>query len=159
MKSKFFILSLVFVFIYGCKENIKSNEVIEDIVELPLETKLSLKGTWELKGFYNYQDNVIVDSFSNNTISRQIKMYSETKVMWCKLRPADSTEFFGYGSYDYEDGMLTENLDFGSTFMNEVITENKEFNFQLQLHPNKFEQIELDEDGDRIYSENYVRIE
>jgi hypothetical protein len=43
--------------------------------------------------------------------------------------------------------------------MNDVIAENKEFNFQLQLSPNHFEQIELDEDGDRIYSENYVRIE
>jgi len=159
MKSKFFILSLVFVLIYGCKENIKSNEVLEEIEELPLETKLSLKGTWELKGFYNYQNNVIVDSFSNNTISRQIKMYSDTKVMWCKLRPTDSTEFFGFGSYSYADGILTENLDFGSTFMNEVIAENREFNFQLQLHPDRFEQIELDEDGDRIYSENYVRIE
>jgi hypothetical protein len=29
--------------------------------------------------FYNYKDNVVVDSFSNNTISRQIKMYSDTK--------------------------------------------------------------------------------
>ena len=86
-------------------------------------------------------------------------MYSDTKVMWCKLRPADSTEFFGFGSYSYENGMLTENLDFGSTFMNEAIAENKEFNFQLQLHPDRFEQIQLDMDGNRIYSENYVRIE
>jgi hypothetical protein len=86
-------------------------------------------------------------------------MFSDTKVMWCKLRPADSTEFFGYGSYSFEDGELTEVLDFGSSFMNEVILEQKEFSFQLQLHPNRFEQIELDEDGNKIYSENYVRIE
>jgi hypothetical protein len=119
----------------------------------------NLRGTWELVGFYNYQDNVVVDSFSNNTISRQIKMYSDSKVMWCKLLKSDSIEFFGYGSYTYDDGILTEALDFGSSFMNEVIAENKEFNFQLQLHPDRFEQIELDEDGNRIYSENYVRIE
>ena len=156
MNSKLFILSFVFVLFYSCNENEKTNEQIT--VEA-VEEKLSLKGSWELKGFYNYQDNIIVDSFSNNTISRQIKMYSDTKVMWCKLRPTDSTEFFGFGSYSYADGILTENLDFGSTFMNEVIAENREFNFQLQLHPNRFEQIELDEDGDRIYSENYVRIE
>jgi hypothetical protein len=123
------------------------------------EEKLSLIGTWELKGFYNYQNNLIVDSFSNNTISRQIKMFSDTKVMWCKLRPADSTEFFGYGSYSYDNDKLTEVLEFGSSFMNDVISEQKEFKFQLQVRPNRFEQIELDEDGDRIYSENYVRIE
>ena len=156
MKSKIFILSLVFVLIYSCKENDKTNE--EPLVKSP-EEKLSLKGSWELKGFYNYQDNKVVDSFSNNTISRQIKMFSDTKVMWCKLRPADSTEFFGYGSYNYENGQLTELLDFGSSFMNEVIAEQKEFSFQLQLSPNHFEQIELDEEGNKIYSENYVRIE
>ena len=79
--------------------------------------------------------------------------------MWCKLLKTDSIEFFGYGSYTYDDGMLTEALDFGSAFMNDVISENKEFNFQLQLHSDRFEQIELDEDGNRIYSENYIRIE
>lgn len=156
MRSKLFILSLVLLVIYSCKNNDKSNE--ETLTEAT-EEKLSLKGSWELKGFYNYQDNIVVDSFSNNTISRQIKMFSDTKVMWCKLRPADSTEFFGYGSYIYEDGMLTEILDFGSSFMNDVIAEQKEFNFQLQLSPNHFEQIELDEEGNKIYSENYVRIE
>ncbi len=156
MKSKLFILSLVFVLILSCKENEKANE---EVLVTTSEEKLSLKGTWELKGFYNYQNNIIVDSFSNNTISRQIKMFSDTKVMWCKLRPADSTEFFGYGSYSYDNGVLTEVLEFGSSFMNDVIEEQKEFNFQLQIHPDRFEQIELDEDGDRIYSENYVRIE
>lgn len=156
MKSKLFILSLVFVLIFSCKENEKANE---EVLMTTSEEKLGLIGTWELKGFYNYQNNLIVDSFSNNTISRQIKMFSDTKVMWCKLRPADSTEFFGYGSYSYDNGELIEVLEFGSSFMNDVISEQKEFNFQLQIRANHFEQIELDEDGDRIYSENYVRIE
>ena len=156
MKSKLLILSFILVLIYSCNKNEK---IKEEILVTTSEEKLSLKGSWELKGFYNYQDNEVVDSFSNNTISRQIKMFSDTKVMWCKLRPADSTEFFGYGSYSYYDGNLTEVLDFGSSFMNQVIAEQKEFNFQLKLHPNRFEQIELDEDGNKIYSENYVRIE
>ena len=156
MQSKFFMLSLVFVLLFSCNETKKANK--EEVVTTS-EKKLSLNGSWELKGFYNYQNNIIVDSFSNNTISRQIKMFSDTKVMWCKLRPADSTEFFGYGSYSYDNGVLTEVLEFGSSFMNDVIEEQKEFNFQLQIHPDRFEQIELDEDGDRIYSENYVRIE
>ncbi len=156
MKSKFFILSLIIVLISSCKENVESNNEIENY---PLENTLSLKGTWELKGFYNYQDNVVVDSFSNNTISRQVKMYSDTKVMWCKLRPTDSIEFFGYGSYSFKDGILTEVLEFGSSFMNDVIAEQQEFSFQLQIHPDRFEQIELDDEGNKIYSENYVRTE
>ena len=156
MKSIFFMLSLIFVLLYSCEENKKTTE---EVKVAPSENELSLKGSWELKGFYNYQNNIVVDSFSNNTISRQIKMFSDSKVMWCKLRPTDSTEFFGYGSYNYEDGKLTEVLDFGSSFMNEVIAEQKEFNFQLKLYPDRFEQIELDDEGNKVYSENYVRIE
>ena len=156
MKSIFFVLSLVFVTLISCNENEKVNKNSEVI---PKEKKLSLKGTWELKGFYNYKDNVVVDSFSNNTIARQIKMYSDSKVMWCKLLKTDSIEFFGYGSYKYDTGKLTEMLEFGSAFMNEVIAENKEFNFELELQPDSFQQIELDEDGNKIYSENYIRLE
>jgi hypothetical protein len=156
MKSISLILSLAFVLLSSCEDR-KTNT--ENTADIPEKEELSLKGSWELKGFYNYQNNVVVDSFSNNTISRQIKMFSDSKVMWCKLRPADSTEYFGYGSYTYEDGKLTEVLDFGSSFMNQVIAEEKEFNFELQLYPNRFEQIELDEDGNKVYSENYVRIE
>jgi hypothetical protein len=156
MKSIFFTLSIIIVLLFSCEENKKTTE--DNIVAIS-ENELSLKGSWELKGFYNYQNNIVVDSFSNNTISRQIKMFSDSKVMWCKLRPMDSTEFFGYGSYNYEDGQLTEVLDFGSSFMNEVIAEQKEFNFQLKLYPDRFEQIELDDEGNKVYSENYVRIE
>ena len=156
MKSKIFIISLAFALFFSCNENVKT---VEDEKVTTEEKKLSLKGTWELKGFYNYNNNVVVDSFSNNTISRQIKMYSDSKVMWCKLLKTDSIEFFGYGSYHYEDGQLTEILEFGSAFMNEVIQEQQEFNFQLELNEDSFQQIEIDEDGNKVYSENYTRIE
>jgi hypothetical protein len=159
MKSKFLILCLFLFFTFSCKSEPKS-EIATTEVETELsENKMSLKGTWELTGFYNYKDNMVIDSFSNNTISRQIKMYSDNKVMWCKLLKTDSIEFFGYGSYKYDEGKLTEILEFGSAFMNEVIKEQKEFNFQLQLHQDSFEQIELDDDGNKIYSENYIRVE
>ena len=159
MKLKLYVLSLVLIVGFSCKEqpntsgdtNIETTEISKPINDL--------KGTWELTGFYNYKDNVVVDSFSNNTISRQVKMYSDNKVMWCKLLKTDSIEFFGYGDYSYNDGKLTEKLEFGSAFMNDVIKEKQEFNFQLELYPDRFEQIELDDDGNRIYSENYVRVE
>lgn len=157
MKSKILILCTVLLLVLTCK-----NEPISHTEDNTIETKNlsentnSLKGTWELKGFYNYEDNIVIDSFSNNTISRQVKMYTDTKVMWCKLLKTDSIEFFGYGSYTYADGILSETLEFGSAFMNEVIAEQKEFNFQLNLQSNRFEQIEIDEDGNKVYSENYV---
>ena len=159
MKSKFLILSMILLLAFSCK-----NETKSDIEPTVVETKLTenlngLKGTWELIGFYNYKDNKVVDSFKTSDKSRQLKMYTDSKVMWSKHKPADSSEWFGYGTYNYENGTLTEILEFGSAVMDEVIAEKKEFKFELQLHPNHFQQIELDEDGNRIYSENYVRIE
>lgn len=158
MKSKLLIIGLVLVLISSCKDTTESKIETTTDKATTIDKNL-LKGTWELVGFYNYKDNIVVDSFSNNTISRQIKMYSDSKVMWCKLLKTDSIEFFGYGSYSVDEGKLTEVLEFGSAFMNEVIEEQQEFNFQLELSEDRFEQIELDEDGNKIYSENYVRVE
>ncbi|WP_178984829.1 hypothetical protein [Winogradskyella helgolandensis] len=159
MSNKILLLGLALLFISSCKE--QDYKVTENIQtkEISGNNQISLNGTWELIGFYNYKDNVVVDSFSNNTISRQVKMYSDNKVMWCKLLKSDSIEFFGYGSYNHNDDILTETLEFGSAFMNDIIQEQQEFNFKLQLSENRFEQIEIDEDGNKIYSENYVRVE
>ena len=159
MSYKLLVVSLAMVFISSCKEPDQKPVENSESEEISENTKKNLNGTWELVGFYNYKDNAVVDSFSNNTISRQIKMYSDNRVMWCKLLKTDSIEFFGYGTYRYGDGNLTETLEFGSAFMNEVIEEKQEFNFKLELSENRFEQIEIDEDGNKIYSENYKRIE
>lgn len=118
MKIKFIIICLLFVFISSCRDNEESTSDTIENTEAIVTIKNGLKGAWELKGFYNYQDNVVVDSFENNTLSRQIKMYTDTKVMWYKLLKTDSIEFFGYGSYTYDDEVLTEILEFGSAFMN-----------------------------------------
>jgi nitrate reductase beta subunit len=80
MKSRLLIIGLLFVISYACKDNTESKMDTSITEEVSLDQP-KLKGTWELIGFYNYQDNVVVDSFSNNTISRQIKMYSDTKAI------------------------------------------------------------------------------
>ncbi|WP_299523182.1 hypothetical protein [Winogradskyella sp.] len=159
MKAYILIFGLALLTLSSCKDAEASATITDETEVEEATVKNGLKGAWELKGFYNYKDNVVVDSFSNSAISRQVKMYTDTKVMWCKLLKTDSIEFFGYGSYTYEDGILTETLEFGSAFMNDVIEEQQEFTFQFELEPNRFEQIEIDEDGNRVYSENYVRIE
>ena len=160
MKSKSSFLIIVLLVALSCKNEAKNTNLT--LGKNPKESKEKinyLKGTWELTGFYNYKNNVVVDSFEMNPEFRQLKMYTDTRVMWCKHRPADSSEWFGYGTYKYDGDQLTEILDFGSAVMDKVIAEKKEFIFELDLYPNKFQQIELDEDGHRIYSENYIRIE
>ena len=120
--------------------------------------ELTIEGNWELVSFYNYQDNQVVDSFKTNEGYRQVKMYQNDKVMWSKLVPLDSTEWFGYGNYTASNDTLIEVLEYGSKIMNQVIAEKKQFVHKLILEKNKFIQIELDEDGNYVYSENYRRI-
>ncbi|MFK7782857.1 hypothetical protein [Psychroserpens sp.] len=153
----FFCITLVML---SCKkettkEDIKNNNTDSIIID----TNQPLIGTWELIGFYNYENNAIKDSFSTSNDYRQVKMYTASKVMWSKSVPKDSTEWFGYGSYDISDKTLTEVLDYGSKIMSEIIEERKEFVYEIDLTNNTFIQIEIDEDGNRIYSENYRRIE
>lgn len=71
---KFLIHSLLLVFlVVSCTGNKQGSNADNSLTENILVNKVpTLKGTWELRGFYNYRDNKIVDSFSNNIISRQI---------------------------------------------------------------------------------------
>lgn len=146
------ILFLALILLSSCKDKEMSGNN---------DNKLTLEGTWELIGRYNYVDNKVSDSFGLAEGYRQVKMYTPTKVMWCRKRPADSTEWFGYGSYELNEtkDRLTEVLDYGSVMMSEIIEEEKEFVFGLELKQNSFIQIELDDDGNRVISENYIRIE
>jgi hypothetical protein len=109
-------------------------------------------------GFYNYEDNKIKDSLKTNKGYRQVKMFNRNKVMWSKLVPTDSIEWFGYGSYEATDSTLTEIMQYGSSVMNQVIAEQKEFGYKLIVTDSTFSQIRTDEDGDMVYSENYRRI-
>ena len=151
MKNILLTFLLVFAFI-ACNNTNKK-------VKAQVEEKLTLEGTWELKSYYNYEDNEISDSFGVSPGYKQVKMYTATHVMWARKVPSDSTEFFGFGKYYITDTSLVETLDYGSQFMNQAIEENIEFPFELELNKDTFIQIDLDDDGNRIFSENYIRIE
>lgn len=148
------ILLIVILLLTSCKNKEESESDLNN-------KKLTLEGTWELISRYNYIDNKVVDSFGLGEGYRQVKMYTSTKVMWSRMRPADSSEWFGYGSYEINEAgdRLIEVLDYGSIMMSKIIEEEKEFTFELELKKDSFIQIELDDDGNRVISENYIRIE
>jgi hypothetical protein len=158
MRNQYLSMLVLLLSFLACQSNTKDTTSNEGTSMTELVETKNLSGTWELTGFFNYKDNKVVDSFEMNPDFRQIKMYTDNKVMWCKHKAADSSDWFGYGTYTYDGDRLTEILDFGSKVMDEVIAEKKKFTYELLLTDNRFEQIELDEDGNRIYSENYLRI-
>ncbi|RIA09128.1 hypothetical protein OE09_0957 [Flavobacteriaceae bacterium MAR_2010_72] len=149
----FYILCITLVCLSSCKEK-ETNKTLKES-----DTMHKLDGAWELVSFYNYADNKVSDSFNIAEGYRQVKIYTPTKVMWSKNVPTDSTEWFGYGSYKIEGDSLIEILDYGSEMMRQIIEERKAFVFELHLKENSFRQIELDQDGNRVFSENYIRIE
>ena len=124
-----------------------------------LSDDLTLEGVWELVSFYNYGNDSKIDTIMSSKSYRQIKMYSKTKVMWSRFVESDSTDWFGYGTYTNTNTSLSEALDYGSKSMNPVISERESFNFDLILEKDKFTQIEMDEDGNPLIAENYIRIE
>ncbi len=156
MKNIIYVCILV-ICISSCKqENTESKEVATDTETMVVNNE-SLNGTWELVSYYNYDDDEVTDTIISNSNNRQVKMYINNKVMWSRLVPRDSTEFFGYGTYEITDSTLTETLEYGSASMLKIIDTMRVFSFELIMKPNSFSQIEIGPEGNRVFSENYVR--
>lgn len=119
----------------------------------------SLEGVWELESQYIYDNNEILDTLYNLNGYRQVKMYSQGKVMWTRYNPTDSNEWYGYGSYEIVNGVLEERLEYASNAMMKIVDTVQVFRFQLLLGKDKYSQITLDNEGNQYNSENYKRLE
>ncbi|TCK66686.1 hypothetical protein DFQ05_1959 [Winogradskyella wandonensis] len=157
MKKASYILIILCILI-SCKNSETSETDLQEETTINT-TYYPLEGNWEMIGFYNYENNKVIDSFKTNEGYRQVKMFNKDKVMWSKLVPTDSIEWFGYGSYTATDSTLTELMEYGSSVMNKVIAEQEKFSYKLVVTDSTFSQIRLDEDGNLVYSENYRRIQ
>lgn len=156
MKRSYFIL-VVMLLIFACQDKKETDEVLA--ADTLNAESLSLEGTWELIGYYNYQGNEVVNVFEANDDVQQIKMYTKNHFMWSKKVPKDSTEWHGYGTYIQTDSTLSETVKYGSTAMENLISVSDQFFYQLELDKNSYSQIVTDDEGHRIYAENYKRID
>ena len=144
------ILLVLLTLLAGCKDTEEDNQ---------MKKEPTMEGAWNLVSFINYDTNGGADTINSSNDYKQMKMYSKTKVMWSRLPAGDSLDWFGVGDYSYKDGVLTEDLDYGSQAMNNRIKSNNRFQFQVHLTDSTFTQIEIDSLGNPIYAENYKRIE
>ncbi|MGB5819609.1 MAG: hypothetical protein WBG90_08995 [Saonia sp.] len=122
------------------------------------QTAISIEGTWELVDRYNLDGVNVSDTIANTNGYRQIKMFHKGKVMWTRYSPDDPVEWFGYGKYTTTENTLEESLEYGSDAMMKVIDTTVVFRFELELDENTYRQITVDEEGHRIFSENYIRV-
>ena len=123
------------------------------------QNRKTLEGTWELVSFNNYDGNDVVKTIPTTDGYRQIKMFYNGKVMWTRYVPKDSVEWFGYGSYKATDSTLTEKLEYMSASMRKIANDNMEWKLELILGDDSYSQIFIDENGNRINSENYKRLD
>lgn len=123
------------------------------------DEKASLEGVWELQNQQMYENGTVSETMENENGYRQVKMYSKGKVMWTRNDPSDSNEWFGYGTYSIKDGMLEERLEYASGPMMKIVDTTQVFRFELIIEKKAYQQIELDEDGNRFQGESYVRLE
>lgn len=154
MKKVIFLL-IIAITCFACKQ--ESTKVL-DVEEVQVTTKNNLDGVWQLTSFYNYKDNVVVDTVMANPENPQIKIFLDNKVMWSRKEPKGTEEYFGYGSYVTTDSTLVETLEFGSKLMLKVIDSSRVFSFELIKGNDTFTQIDIGPEGDRVFSENYVKI-
>ncbi len=118
-----------------------------------------LEGVWELQHQFLYnENNQVSDTILNQNGYRQIKMYSKGKVMWTRFDPMDNNEWFGYGTYTINDGVLEERLEYASGPMMKIVDTTQVFKFDLVMGKDSYQQIDVDEDGHYSQSENYTKI-
>lgn len=156
MKKQLLLIGIICI-LFSCKNKNENNIAINSTPEKAKTP--TLEGVWELASYYNYVDDKINDSTKTNENRKQVKVYTKNKVMWSKKRPVDSTEWFAYGSYTISDNILTENLEYASKTMDKALEDSTEFRYELIVTDSTFSQIEIDENNQRFYSENYKRIE
>lgn len=147
-------MKLLYLFFSACLLVVLTSLTLND-----QDHDISIEGTWELQSFYYYDNNEISDTLPTTEGYRQIKMYTHDRVMWTRYVPKDSQEWFGYGNYEQSDNQLVETLEYGSESMMAIIDTLRVFTFELEITENTFSQISIDENGNRISSENYRRIE
>lgn len=120
----------------------------------------SIQGTWELVSFYNYDDGIyITDTVPKAEGYRQVKMFYNGKVMWSRHDEDEPAGRFGYGSYKITDNQLIEHIEYGDGKTEKALDTIKEFTFELILKDDMYSQVNFNEEGDRTFSENYIRID
>jgi len=123
------------------------------------DEKASLEGVWELQNQQMYENGTVSETMENENGYRQVKMYSKGKVMWTRNDPSDSNEWFAYGTYTIKNGMLEERLEYASGPMMKVVDTTQICRFELIMEKKTYQQIQLDDDGNRFHGEIYTRVE
>ncbi len=157
MKHSIFIVTCLLMFSCGQtepEEGEDQNSAMTVEEEVP-----TLEGAWEMRFYQLYNNDEVSDTVTMNEGYRQVKIYYDGHVMWSRKQPKDSVQMFGYGTYFIDGNKFSENMEFGSHYMMNILDSMRVFNWELDIGDDYYVQTEVNENGARVYSETYRRID
>lgn len=127
----------------------------EEIVTGSFADDDPIEGVWrmtKLMGVYHHNGDT-VDETRN-----QHKIFVDGSIMWGFEAEEDSTEWFGYGTYELKEDSLIETMTSGSNAFRKAISEHGSvYRMGLKISDEEFTQVYRD-DSMMIY-EMYVRVQ
>ena len=123
LSYSFIVLSL-FLLCSACTQTTDSNDPVE--------------GVWELSNHYWVLDDDTIYADPTNTL--QHKIYLDGSVMWTADPAADSSEWYGYGTYQLNDNTLIEKLSTMSLSLQEAIGSETDVMLTVEYDENFYKQ-------------------
>ena len=136
-----FLVFSLFLICIACNQKnhtTASNETIE--LDDPME------GVWKLISYCRLANE---DTTFKSENSNEHKIYLDGFVMWNHDPDPDSSEWHGFGTYTYNNGMVTETLTSMSITMRSYIPSP----MRIDLGENSFKQVDLSENNGIIYQQ------
>ena len=113
----------------------------------PIEPADPLEGVWELESYYRFANEDTTFIGRNNN---EHKIYLDGHVMWNHDPDPDSSEWHGFGTYTFADGMVTETLTTMSIPMRRYSTPTP---MKIVFGQNYFEQVQSTERNGITYKQ------
>ncbi len=133
------------------------NQQTETSSSKEMEFADPLEGVWELTNHYWVTE---WDTFYDDNVGVQHKIYLDGYVMWTADPSPDSSEWHGYGTYQFKNDTLIETLLSMSLPMKEAMGSDEEVILTVKYDDNSFKQANQGVYNDTVFynTEEWKRI-
>jgi hypothetical protein len=124
------------------KPKIMKNSIFGVIVLIAISCNSGVKPTPKMPGAYFMTSQTINDGKKDTkyTDLKQLKIYTDSFMMYTEVTPSDSVSSFGVGSYTSDTGTVIENIIYSARDTNFMNT-HKSFKLNITKTPDGYEQV------------------
>ena len=152
MKKNILLLIAFFLFVFSCQQT--TNESTDAEIAEPVDP---MEGVWENTTTYWIANG---DTIGTGEDIVQHKIYLDGFFIWNTNPTPDSSEWHGYGTYTYNDGIVTEKLLSMSYPMHSAFKIGEEAILKVEFGENTYFQIIENTVNDTTYQniEHYRKL-